>query len=76
MPSIIRIALGIAVVIGAFFIKGKASPGEGGEGVATTFYLFGNQVSPLTVNLVFGAFAIAGVVMIALGVMGLVKRGQ
>ncbi len=75
MNSIVRIILGVAVLIGAFMAKQKATPVVNeGESASPTVSLFGNEIAPGSLNLIVAAFAIAGVVMIVLGVVGLFKR--
>ena len=76
MSHIIRIILGAVVLVGTFTTKGKMSlafEGEGGSGVAS---LFGREVTPSSLNMILAVFAILGIVLIVLGVMGLVKSKQ
>ena len=75
MASIIRIILGIAVLAGAFIAKQKAAPAiQEGEDTAATITLWGQEMAPSSMTLVVTAFALIGVAMIVLGVLGLVKQ--
>lgn len=77
MTNAIRIILGVAVLIGAYLAKQKASPAiEEGEDTAATVSLWGQEMAPSSLNLILAAFVIAGLVMIVLGVVGALKRGS
>ena len=73
MSHIIRIVLGIVVLIGTFLTRKKASLAMEEGGVAT---VFGQQMTPSTLNMVLAVFAILGIVFLVLGVVGLVKANK
>lgn len=75
MSSIVRIVLGVVVLILAFVFKQKGTPAaDAGEDTVQTLMMFGNEVSPSTLNLIVAVIAIIGVVMIGLGAMGMLKN--
>ena len=77
MSYIIRIILGVAVLIGAFLVKMKAAPAiEEGEEAGATLSLWGHDMTPSSLSLIVVAFAIIGVVMIVMGLVGAMKRAK
>ena len=72
MGAVIRIILGISIVVGAWVLKGRATPNSDVEDVALS--LFGTAVTPSSLNLIVLAFALVGVAMIVLGIVSLAKR--
>jgi hypothetical protein len=66
--------LGVIVLIGTFLTKQKASLAatENADGAAMPS-VFGQDVTPTTLNLIVAVFAIVGIVLIVLGVVGMIK---
>ena len=71
MNHIIRIILGVVIIIAGFLIKGKATSADGQE--VSSILLFGSEISQSSLTLIVAAFVIAGLVVIALGVVGMIK---
>ena len=72
MGAVIRIIFGVSIVVGAWVLKGRATPNSDAEDV--TLSLFGTAVTPSSLNLIVLAFSLAGVAMIVLGIVSLAKR--
>ncbi len=73
--NLIRVILGIAVLIGSVVIKSKAEPSnEEAMEAGATLLLWGREIAPSTLNLIVLAFALVGIAMIVLGVLGLAKQ--
>ncbi len=72
MGAVIRIILGVFIVVGAWVLKGRATPNADAEDVSLS--LFGTAVTPSSLNLIVLAFSLVGVAMIVLGIVALAKR--
>lgn len=70
--AILRIILGIAVIIGAFIVKKRATPNAEAEDI--TLDLMGQSIAPSSVNMLVIAFTLIGIAMIALGIWGVIKQ--
>ncbi len=75
MASLIRVILGVAVLVGAFVLrqKGEEAASAGTEAGGTVL-LWGREVAPSSLNLLVIAFALIGVAMIVLGIVGLIQK--
>lgn len=73
MSNVVRIVLGAVVLIGTFLTQRKASLAIEDGGVAS---VFGQQMSPSSLNMVLAVFAILGIVFLVLGIAGLIKANK
>ena len=75
MSHSIRIILGVVVLIGTFLTRQKVSAALGGDGGGVVT-IFSQEMSMSSLSLILGVFAILGVVLIVLGVVGLIKANK
>lgn len=74
MASWIRLVLGVAVLIGSWVVKQKASVASAESGEEAMVALYGREMAASSLNFVILGFVLVGVAMIILGVVGLQKQ--
>ena len=76
MSNLIRIILGVGVIMAAVLAKKNVSPAQSEDmDSVPTVTLWGIETSPTGLNLIVGAIALIGLVMIVLGAIGALKKG-